>query len=106
MATPARSHRRSTSPHRSSTVNALGPRGQAVVFGQRRVGSIYDRVHRSILRKVASINDDDWGRGMNYPRRWDPDFGEFMTFESLFHYPTQHFQRHLAQLSGGTAPAR
>jgi hypothetical protein len=42
---------------------------------------------------------------MNYPLRWDPDFGEFMTFERLFRYPTQHFQRHLAQLSRGTAPA-
>ena len=87
-------------------VNALGPRGQAAIFGRRRAGSIYDRVHRSILRKVDSIMDDDWGRGMNYPRRWDPEFGEFMTFEHLFRYPTQHFQRHVAQLSGGTAPAR
>jgi len=87
-------------------VNALGPRGQAVIFGRRRAGSIYDRVHRSILRKVDSMEDDDWGRGMNYPRRWDPDFGDFMTFEHLFRYPTQHFQRHRAQLSGGTAPAR
>jgi hypothetical protein len=84
-------------------VNALGPRGQAVVFGRRRAGSIYDRVHRSILHKVDSIKDDDWGRGMNYPVRWDPDFGEFMTFERLFHYPTQHLQRHLTQLSRGTA---
>jgi hypothetical protein len=87
-------------------VNALGPRGQAVVFGRRRAGPIYDRVHRSILRQVDSIKDDDWGRGMSYPRRWDPDFGAFMTFESLFRYPTQHFRRHRAQLSGGTAPAR
>ena len=86
-------------------VNALGPRGQAVVFGQRRAGSIYDRLHRSILRKVDSMKDDDWGRGMNYPRRWDPDFGEFMTFERLFRYPTLHFRRHLAQLSRGTTPA-
>jgi len=75
-------------------VNALGPRGQAVVFGRRRAGSIYDRVHRSILHKIDSIEDDDWGRGMNYPVRWDPDFGEFMTFERLFRYPTQHFRRH------------
>ena len=87
-------------------VNALGPRGQAAIFGRRRAGSIYDRVHRSILRKVDSVQDDEWGRGMNYPRRWDPDFGECMTVERLFRYPTQHFQRHLTQLSRGTAPAR
>src|SRR5262245_30952366 len=50
-------------------VNALGPRGQAAIFGRRRAESIYDSVHRSMLRKVDSIVDDDWGRGMNYPRR-------------------------------------
>jgi len=48
--------------------NAHGPRGQTVVLGRRHAGSIYDRVHRSILRKVDSIKEGDWGRGMNYPR--------------------------------------
>jgi len=84
-------------------VNALGPRGQERVFGRARAGAIYDRVHRSILRKVGSLRDDEWGRGMHYPVRWDPAFGEFMTYESLFRYPTQHFRRHLGQLSAGAA---
>jgi hypothetical protein len=36
----------------------------------------------------------------------DPDFGEFMTFERLFRYPTEHFRRHLAQApSKGEAEA-
>src|SRR5262249_41146377 len=38
--------------------------------------------------------EDDWGRGMNYSRRWGPDFGEFMSFERLLRLPTQHFRRH------------
>jgi hypothetical protein len=87
-------------------VNALGPRGQARVFGRARAGAIYDRVHRSILRKVESLPDDEWGRGMHYPVRWDPAFGEFMTYDSLFRYPTQHFRRHLAQLSAGEATSQ
>src|SRR5215831_10868772 len=43
---------------------ALQPcqRARAARTGRRRhAGSIYDRVHRSILRKVDSIKEDDWG---------------------------------------------
>jgi hypothetical protein len=32
-------------------INALGPRGQAFVFGRKRAGAIFDRIHRSILKK-------------------------------------------------------
>jgi DinB superfamily len=87
-------------------VNALGPRGQERVFGRRRAGSLYDRVHRSIIRKVGSLREDEWGRGMHYPVRWDSLFAEFMTYESLFRYPSLHFRRHLAQLSAGATAAQ
>lgn len=86
--------------------NALGPRGQAVVFGRGRIGAIYDRAHRSILRKIDSLGGDEWSLGMHYPRRWDPAFGDFMTFEDLFRYPTRHFRRHLRHLSAGRATSK
>jgi DinB family protein len=86
--------------------NAIGPRGQALVFGRKRIGSLYDRVNRSILRKVDSLPDDRWSAGMHYPRRWDPIFGDFMTLEDLFRYPPKHFTRHLLQLSTGVVPGR
>ncbi|MEP6850493.1 MAG: DinB family protein [Acidobacteriota bacterium] len=82
-------------------VNALGPRGQAFVFGRNRAGAIYDRIQRSILEKVNSLGDDQWTAGMHYPRRWDPTFGDFMTFEALFKYPPAHFEHHLSHLSAG-----
>lgn len=83
-------------------VNALGPRGQARVFGRRRAAGIFDRVMRSILRKVASLSGDRWSAGMHYPRRWDPRFGDFMTFEDLLLYPAAHFRGHLRHLSAGS----
>lgn len=86
--------------------NAVGPKGQAALFGRGRVGAIYDRVHRSILRQIDSLGDDDWARGMHYPRRWAPTFGDFMTFEDLFRYPTQHFEHHLRHLSAGSVTTR
>ena len=80
-------------------INAIGPRGQALVFGRKRAGAIFDRVYRSILKKVDSLRGDEWSAGMHYPRRWDPTFGDFMTFEDLFKYPPAHFEHHLSQLS-------
>jgi hypothetical protein len=80
-------------------INALGPRGQAWVFGRKRAGAIFDRVYRSTLKKVDSLDGDKWAAGMHYPRRWDPTFGDFMTFEALFKYPPAHFEHHLRQIS-------
>ena len=80
-------------------LNALGARGQGKVFTYQRVGKIYDRAYFSLLRKIDSIQDDEWERGMYYPTKWDSNFDEFMTLERLFHYPVTHFNFHLKQIS-------
>ncbi len=72
---------------------------QARVFTHERIGELYDRVNAMLLRKVASIRDEEWEHGMYYPTRWDPNFSEFMTLEKLFHYPVAHFNFHLNQIS-------
>ncbi len=79
--------------------NALGARMQGRVFTSERVGKIYDRVYFSLLKQAASIKDDEWERGMYYPRKWDSNFDEFMTLEKLFHYPVIHFNFHLNQIA-------
>jgi len=83
-------------------VNALGPRGQERVFGRERAGRIFDRVIASIRHKAATLPPERWGDGMHYPRRWDPTFGDFMTFEDLLRYPSLHFRNHLRHLSAGS----
>lgn len=83
-------------------INALGPRGQASVFGRKRAGAIFDYIYRSILKKVDSLRDDQWAAGMHYPRRWDPTFADFMTLEALFKYPPAHLEHHSSQLSAGS----
>lgn len=80
-------------------VNALGARGQGKVFTRQRIGNIYDWTYFSLLRKINSIKDDEWQRGMYYPTKWDPNFDEFMTLEKLFYYSVTHFNFHLAQIS-------
>jgi len=80
-------------------INALGARGQGKVFTHKRIGRIYDRACFSLVKKVDSIKDGEWERGMHYPTKWDSNFDEFMTLEKLFHYPVTHFDFHLAQIS-------
>ena len=79
--------------------NALGARGQGKVFTPQRLEKVFDRAYFSLLKKIDSIKEDEWERGMYYPTRWDPDFDEFMTLEKLFHYPVTHFNFHLTQIS-------
>jgi hypothetical protein len=80
-------------------INALGARGQGKVFTHQRIGTIYDRVYFSLVKKINSIDDDEWEHGMYYPTKWDSDFDEFMTLEKLFHYPVKHFNFHLTQIA-------
>jgi len=79
--------------------NALGAQGQGKVFTYQRLGKIYDRAYFSLLKKIDSIKEEEWERGMHYPTRWDPNFREFMTLEQLFRYPVTHFNFHLTQIS-------
>jgi len=82
-------------------VNALGPRGQERLFGRERASRLLDRRLDSIDRKARSLRPDRWQAGMHYPRRWDPAFGDFMTYADLFAYPGAHFRKHLGQMSAG-----
>ena len=80
-------------------MNALGARGQGKVFTHKRIGKIYDQSYFSLVKQVNSIKADEWERGMYYPRKWDPNFEEFMTLEKLFYYPIVHFNFHLTQIA-------
>jgi hypothetical protein len=85
-------------------MNALGARGQGKVFSRQRIGNIFDRAYFALLKKIDSVHDSEWARGMYYPTKWDSNFDEFMTLEKLFHYPVVHFNFHLNQISFETRP--
>lgn len=82
-------------------MNALGARGQSRVFIRKRVGKIYDRTHVALLKKINSVRDNEWERGMYYPTKWDSNFDAFMTLEKLFQYPVVHFNFHMTQIARG-----
>lgn len=89
-------------------INYWGSRWAATVFDRNRMGAKWDRVIRSLLRRLERETEDSLARGMPYPTRWDPFFTEYMTLGDVYHYPTQHFWFHRRQLdiggSDGSAP--
>jgi hypothetical protein len=89
-------------------VNGLGPRFAARVFKRERLLAQFERQHASIMKMVASTRDQDWELGMEYPSRWEPLFGHYMTLEDVFRYPTIHFAFHVDQLAidSPSAPKR
>jgi hypothetical protein len=82
-----------------NVINEYGARGQGKVFTRKRIGHIFDRTYFALLKKINSIKDDEWKRGMYYPAKWDPNFDEFMTLEKLFFYPVTHARFHMNQIS-------
>ena len=79
-------------------INALGPRLAARHYRGEALSRKYDRVYAAIRKQLDLIGDDEWTRGMHYPVRWDPRFGEYVTFAELFRYPMVHFEHHRGQL--------
>lgn len=83
-------------------VNYWGSRLGAKVCNHKRMGPKFDRTIASICKKLDAASDESLHRGMHYPTRWDPFFNDYMTLADIFHYPTQHFDFHLQQLSTAT----
>ena len=79
--------------------NGLAPRIGGKIFTRKRIGGLYDWVYGVLVRRVHSIQDDEWTRGMYYPDRWDALFSDYMTLEHVLHYPTVHFRFHLDQIA-------
>jgi hypothetical protein len=84
-----------------NTANYLGSRVGARIYPHDRMGAKFDRVVKSLRRRLAAERDDSLRRQMCFPPRWDPFFKERMSLADVYRYPTQHFDFHRRQLSGG-----
>ncbi len=82
-----------------NVVNYWGSRLGARFYNHKRIGPRFDRVIASLIRRLDRASEASLRRGMHYPTRWDPFFKDYMTLADIFHYPTQHFDFHLKQLS-------
>lgn len=63
-------------------------------FMQRRFDGVCDR----LARRLETESDQQLGRGMWFPTKWDPFFTPYMTLWDVYRYPTKHYQFHYQQL--------
>ncbi len=80
-------------------VNYLGSCGGAIVFNHHRMAAKAERVVATLHRQLDAETDHDLARGMHFPPRWDPYFGDWMSVRDVYHYGTVHFQAHQRQLT-------
>jgi hypothetical protein len=83
-----------------NTANFLGSRFGARGYPYDRMGAKFDRVVKSLHRRLTAESAAALRRQMCFPVRWDPFFKERMTLADVYHYPAQHFEFHSRQLSG------
>jgi hypothetical protein len=65
----------------------------------QRMSKMLANVTASLGRRLARATDADLRRTMSFPTRWDPFFTDEMSLLAIYHYPTQHFDFHRAQLT-------
>jgi hypothetical protein len=70
-----------------------------MVLPRRALGALFERVVRSLHRRLDTETEDDLSRSMRFPTRWDPFFHETMALADVYHFPTQHFDFHRDQLT-------
>jgi len=85
-------------------VNYLGSCAAALVFNRRRMQGQMDRVIASLHRSLDRRPDGELLSGMPFPVRWDPFFRPWMSLQDVYHYATQHYAFHRAQLSFDLPP--
>jgi hypothetical protein len=83
-------------------VNYLGSRLGARIVNHKRMGARFDKVCRSLSRRLAAEPGHHLWLAMAFPTRWDPFFKGRMTLADTYHYPYQHFMFHRRQLTAGS----
>lgn len=83
-----------------NAANYWGSKLGARVYPYDRMAPKFDRVVKSLRRRLETEHATALRRQMCFPVRWDPFFKERMTLADVYHYPTQHFEFHRRQLSG------
>ena len=65
--------------------------GTPVTFAQMR--------DRQLHHRLDAETEGSLDRRMHFPVQWDPYFADMMTLADVYHYGTQHYDFHRAQLT-------
>ena len=80
-------------------INYLGGCGGALVFHGPRLTRLLDRTVNQLHRRLDAESEASLGMRMYFPVQWDPFFADVMTLADVYHYGTQHYDFHRAQLT-------
>jgi hypothetical protein len=80
-------------------VNYLGSRAGGTVLDPTRTEKLLKRIIDGLHRELDGENESSLRRAMHFPVGWDPYFKDTMTLADVYHYGTQHFDHHRAQLT-------
>ncbi len=80
-------------------VNYLGSCGGPLVFRGPRMAAKFDRIIESLHQHLDAETESALRREMHFSPGWDPFFEDTMSLLDVYHYATQHFDFHRAQLT-------
>jgi hypothetical protein len=80
-------------------INYYGTNLAARVYNRNRMAAKLDRVIDALQRSLARQDQQALSRGMHFPNRWDPYFGDYMTLSEVCGYPGKHYDHHRHQLA-------
>ena len=80
-------------------INYLGSVGGGTVLAPAQIDALLDRTIGRLNRHLDTEQEAALHRTMHFPIGWDPFFTEVMTLAAVYHFGTQHFDYHRAQLS-------
>jgi hypothetical protein len=81
-------------------INYMGSVIGGRLYSPERMFTRLETVTGKLERLLNGVNDELLAHESYVPTAWDPFFKTRMTIAEIFHYPTQHFRFHEAQLSG------
>lgn len=80
-------------------VNYLGSYGGGTVISPDRMAAWLDRTVQALHQRLDAETAVSLQRRLHFPVGWDPFFKETMTLTDVYHFGTQHFEYHRAQLT-------
>ena len=80
-------------------VNYLGSWAGGSVLSLARTEKLLNRTMEALHRELGNEDESSLRRAMHFTVGWDPYFKDTMTLADVYHYGTQHFDHHRAQLT-------
>jgi len=83
-------------------INYLGSVGGGAVFAPPQLDALLERTISRLNDRLHGEHEAALHGRMHFPVGWDPFFKDVMTLADVYHFGTQHFDYHRAQLTLGT----